>query len=123
MKKVLILIFVLLSAPLMADEDKARVITGTDKPVQCISSIQVNRIDGKEVLVNKLAFDIQPGMHTLSGRAIFVGSNCPALRGNDQHQVPDLKFVFEAGKSYYLGLDHSARNRKDWHYTVWKVED
>jgi hypothetical protein len=123
MKKILFSLVVLLSANAVADDYKARVITGTDKPVQCISSIQVTRIDGKEVKVNKLAFDIEPGMHSISGRAIFVGSNCPALRGNDQHQVPDLIFVFESGKTYYLGLDHSARNRKGWHYTVWKIED
>ena len=37
--------------------------------------------------------------------------------------IPALEYDFEAGKTYYVGLNHKSANRKNWHFTVWKVEE
>ena len=124
MKILLILILATTVIQVQASDEtqKASIITSLSNVVQCISPIEVNKIDGVEVQVNRLGFDLEPGLHTLRGRTMFVTGTCPALRGNERLSVAPLEYQFEAGVSYYIGLDHSARNRREWHYTVWKVE-
>ena len=112
-----------IAAPLAADPGKAMVITSVDRPVQCIAPIDVYEVDGKLVDKNSMGFELEPGTHTLKGRAKISSSTCPVMRGNESRDVPPLEHAFEAGKTYYVGLDHSSANRAAWRYTVWKVED
>ncbi len=106
------------------DQGKAKIVTSFNKAAKCISPVEILKIDGREVNVQKMGFKLDPGKHTLSGRALIDTSFCqtvgPASR---QYKVPPLEAEFEAGKTYWVGIDHSARNRKDWKYVVWKVED
>ncbi len=120
---VFVLLSLVLAAPLAADGGKARVITSVDRAVQCIASIAVYELDGKLVSLNSMGFDLEPGPHTMKGRAQISSQTCPPMRGNESRDVPALEHEFEAGKTYYVGLDHSSRNRAEWRYTVWKVED
>jgi hypothetical protein len=124
MKLLLMLILATAVVQVQANDEapKASIITSMSNVVRCISPVEVTKIDGVEVRVNRLGFDLEPGLHTLRGRTMFVTGTCPALRGNERLNVAPLEYQFEAGVSYYIGLDHSARNRKEWHYTVWKVE-
>ena len=46
----------------------------------------------------------------------------PERRLFDALAVPDLEADFEAGKTYYIGLDHSSKNFNDWRLVIWKVE-
>ena len=116
----------LLIAPFLviAGEDgKARIVTGTDRAAQCISSIHVTNIDGREVMVPELGFDLDPGKHSIKGRALVNTSFCKALgQGSQRYQIEPLEENFEAGKTYYLGYDHSSANRNDWQLVIWKVE-
>lgn len=105
------------------DPSKAMIVTSYDRPTQCISPIAVHRIDGEEVQVPTLGFEIEPGMHSLNGRATLNLDYCKTLRGNEQINVPDLETVFEAGKTYYVGFDHSSARRDQWRLVVWKTED
>ena len=103
--------------------DKAKIITGNEKPTECISSVQVNAIDGKQIYVQPLGFDIEPGKHTITARAVINTSFCTAVGpGTGKNTAAPLEAEFEAGKTYYLGYDHSSSNRKDWKLVVWKVE-
>ena len=99
------------------------VITSVERPVQCIAPIDVYEVDGRLRDMNSLGFELEPGMHTLKGRARISSSTCPVMRGNEVGDVPPLEYEFEAGKTYWVGLDHTASNRRSWRYTVWKVED
>jgi hypothetical protein len=114
-------------APMIAFADelpKAKVVTGGMQSAKCISPIHVNSIDGRTVQVPKLGFDLDPGKHSLMGRALIDTSVCRTIgTGSDRYNVDAIEYEFEAGKIYYLGLDHSAPNRNDWKYVVWKVEE
>jgi len=102
---------------------QARIITGNERPAECISSVHVNTIDGQQVYVQPLGFDIAPGTHTLMARAKVNTSFCTAVGpGTNRDTVQPLEAEFEAGKTYYLGYDHSSANRRDWKLVIWKVE-
>ena len=126
MKMIKLATFTLLLLPfLLAAENapKAKIITGTEKAAECISSVHVNNIDGREVKVQALGFDIDPGTHTLTGRALINTSFCKAMgKGSQRNKVEPLEADFEAGKTYFVGYDHSSSNRNDWKLVVWKVE-
>ena len=115
----------LLSLTLNAgDSATVKIVTSFEKPTECISSIQVNKIDGREVKVQPLGFSIAPGKHSLSGRAIINTTFCTAVgRGSNRAKIEPIEADFEAGKTYYLGYDHSSPHRKDWKFVIWKVED
>ena len=125
---ILILVMVLVPALSMAGGEhdhgqKAKIITGNEKPTECISSVHVNAIDGKQVYVQPLGFDLDAGKHSLTARAVVNTSFCKAVgpaTGKDKTQP--LEAEFEAGKTYYLGYDHSSSNRKEWKLVIWKVE-
>lgn len=105
------------------DADMARIITGIENPPKCISKVQVNNIDGKEVRVPAAGFDLEPGSRTLAGRAIINTAFCPALGYSDPaEKVEPLVADFEAGKTYYVGYDHSSSDRKEWGLKIWKVK-
>jgi hypothetical protein len=104
-------------------EQKAKIITSQEKPTECISSVHVNAIDGEQVYVQPLGFDLAPGKHTLTARAVVNTSFCKAVgASNGQNPATPLEADFEAGKTYYVGYDHSASNRRDWKLVIWKVE-
>jgi hypothetical protein len=104
--------------------DKARIITGNGKPAECISPVHVVAIDGKQRYVNELGFDLEAGEHSLKARAIIDTSFCKAPgRSTGRDTADPLTANFEAGKTYYLGFDHSSSNRKEWKLVIWSVED
>lgn len=103
-------------------DDMARVITDVAKPVTCIAPIEVYNIDGQLVRENAMGFDLAPGRHTLVGTAKIDSVNCPVMRGNQALDVPPLDYEFEAGKTYYIGLEHKSSNQQQWRFVVWRVE-
>lgn len=105
-----------------AADQMARVITDVAKPVQCIAPIEVYNLDGRLVRKNAMGFDLEPGRHTLVGTARIDSVNCPAMRGNQALDIPPLDYEFEAGKVYYVGLEHQSSNQQQWRFVVWKVE-
>lgn len=100
----------------------ARIITQNEKPAQCLSSVHIQRIDGELVNVHATGFEMEPGRHSMNGRAVVNTSYCRRYTGRPSEGVPDLEAEFEAGKTYYIGLDHSAKSSKDWRLVIWKVE-
>ena len=104
------------------DPSMARVVTGVAQAPQCISAVAITRIDGQQRALSHQAFDLEPGRHTLEGRALLDTRFCPVPPGTERHRVPPLEASFEAGRTYYVGFDHSAPDRRDWQYVVWKVE-
>lgn len=104
--------------------DVAKVITSASNGAQCISPIHVRKIDGKEKQVQRMGLDLEPGKHTLSGSALINTSFCSTIgRGTNNHKIPPIEAEFEAGKTYYIGINHKSPNRKEWEYVIWKVTD
>jgi hypothetical protein len=100
----------------------ARIITHSERPAQCLSRVHIRQIDGEEKIVHDAGFEIEPGRHTMNGTAVVNTSFCRYVRGSKGLAVPDLEADFEAGKTYYIGLDHSSKNFNDWRLVIWKVE-
>ena len=103
--------------------EKAQVITSQNRAAQCISPVQVRKIDGREAAVHAMGFSLEPGTHTLTASALIDTSMCKTVgRGTGRNKIEPLEADFEAGKKYWLGYDHSSTERKDWKLVIWKVE-
>jgi hypothetical protein len=125
MKKMILILLLaaLLPSQVIANKSsKAKIVTQNERTAQCISSVVINEVDGRLSNVAKLGFELDAGTHSMNGRAIINTANCPAIRGRNSYVVPDLEADFEAGKTYYVGLDHSSKNKEEWRLVVWKTE-
>jgi hypothetical protein len=122
---VTVLLVLVFSFPAMAgDQGKAKIITGFNNAAQCIAPVHVRKIDGREATVQPMGFDLEPGTHSLKGSAVVDVSNCPTVgKSYNNSRIEPIEAEFEAGKTYYLGYDHNATDRKDWKLVIWKVED
>lgn len=101
-----------------------RVVTSFNNAAQCISPVQIRKIDGKEATVQRMGFNLEPGQHTLSGSAVIDTSSCLTIGSTTRHATAaPLEAEFELGKVYYVGYDHSSADRDDWKIVIWKVED
>ena len=113
----------LLAAPAWSAE-KARILTSFEDPANCISKVEINSVDGKDVRVPPGGLTLEPGEHALTGRAIINTAFCRTVASRKTAEpVPPLEAEFEAGKTYYVGYDHSSSNRDDWQLVIWKVKD
>ena len=125
MNKLIIIILAVALYPLqsMAEKvGKAQIITQNERPAQCISKVVITDVDGRLANVARQGFKLEAGTHSLNGRAIINTSQCPAIRGKSTYTIPDLEADFEADKTYYVGLDHSSKNKEEWRLVIWKVE-
>jgi hypothetical protein len=121
---VLFCLFLLPFQATAEEEGKAKIVTSFNQASQCISPVRILKIDGREVAVQRMGFDLDPGKHTMAGSALIDTSFCPVVgRSTYRDSAPPLEAEFETGKTYYVGLDHSASNRQDWKYVIWKVKD
>jgi len=123
----IIVLIALLSAAAARAQDAepamARIVTGQARVTQCISPIHVTQLDGEERQLPPLGFDLEPGVHSMHGTARIDLAYCQVRRETQPTSVPPLEAMFEVGKTYYIGLDHSAADRAEWRIVVWKVED
>jgi hypothetical protein len=103
-------------------EGMARIVTQNGKPADCISRVAIRQINGKEKFVSPQGFELEPGRYTMSGTVALDTSYCKAPQRRSPINAPPLEAEFEAGKTYYIGFDHSSRKREEWHYVIWKVE-
>ncbi|MEJ2534703.1 MAG: hypothetical protein P8008_04380 [Gammaproteobacteria bacterium] len=106
----------------VAASDKAMIITQVTKPAECIASVHIRNIDGREKIVPAQGFELEPGRHTMTGTATLDLRGCPVARGNVHTQIPPLESDFEAGRKYWVGLDYSSPDRNEWALVIWKVE-
>ncbi len=128
LRKVIITALVCLSVlsilPALAGGDKARIVTSVNKPLDCMFSVDVYEINGKLVTETPLAFDIDPGKYTIKARSVVDTRLCmPALTSITRDlPIDPLEIEVEAGKSYFIGFNAKANNRREWKLEVWKVE-
>jgi hypothetical protein len=101
----------------------ARVVTGSARPADCLAPVAVPRVDGQPQTVPAQGFLIEPGIHTINGRATLDFNRCGVTDNRLQiGSVPDLEVNFEAGNTYYIAFDHHSQNTAEWSLVVWMVE-
>jgi hypothetical protein len=103
--------------------DMARVVTSEGRPEECLAPLAVTRIDGEMRAVSAQGFLIEPGVHTINGRATLDVTHCPLGDRNAYiRNSPDLEVEFEAGSTYYIGYYHGGADTGDWKLVVWHIE-
>jgi len=116
------LVLPLSSAP--AAKKMARVLTSYGRPAECLAPVSVNRIDGETRVVSAKGFLIEPGIHTINGKAILDLTNCPLIDSNPIiGRAADLEVDFERGGTYHVGYYHAPANTKEWKLVVWHSEE
>jgi len=106
-----------------ASEDKAWLVTSIERPVECISPVSIYSIDRELVRKNAMGFELDPGQHSLVGTVTKFSSGCPTMRTTGSLDIPPLDYEFEAGKTYYIGLEHKSSNAQNWRFVVWRIEE
>ena len=104
-------------------DEKVRVVTELGQQDECLAPLTVNKIDGVKQTMSAVGFLIEPGVHTINGRALLDTTKCRPL-DDIQYiaRADDLEVEFEAGKIYYVAYDRSHRDVDEWKLVVWKVE-
>jgi len=104
-------------------DEMARVVTGAGLESECLAPLLVTRIDGVKRVMPAPGFLIEPGVHTINGRALLDTTKCRPL-ADDQKiaTAPDLEVNFETGNIYYIAYDRSHPDTAEWKLVVWKVE-
>lgn len=101
----------------------AKVVTGDSFGEDCLAPVTINTIDGIKQAMPESGFLIEPGFHTVNGRAVLDLSKCRPLDGGLAiNRAPDLEVYFEPGNTYYIAYDRSPLSTVEWKLIVWKVE-
>jgi hypothetical protein len=108
----------------LATNRMAKVVTFMGRPADCLAPLAVNTIDGKKRTVPARGFLIEPGVHTVNGRATLDLANCPLSDSNLYiSSAADLEVDFQPGTTYYLGYQHQSANPEEWQLVVWHIEE
>ena len=101
----------------------AKVVTELGHPTDCVAPVAITRIDGEKISVSAKRFLIEPGFHSLNGKAMLDIESCPIADKRLQlKSAEDLEFNFELGNTYYIGYYHKPANPEEWKLVVWNVE-
>ncbi len=103
--------------------DMAKVVTGANTAEACLATVAINNIDGEKRVVPAQGFLIEPGVHTLNGRATLDMTQCPSIKADLQLRgSPGLEVNFEAGRTYYIAYDYESQDPNEWQLIIWKVD-
>ena len=128
MKKIasLMMALAMLPAALHAgNADRAQVVTHQKDLGNCIGPVVITHIDGRTRQLPPLGFELEPGSYTLGGISAPSGGLCISARSSRSSPppIPPLEAVFEAGKQYFIGFDHSSKDPQEWRLLIWKIQD
>jgi len=108
----------------MTTDGMARVVTYMGRPADCLAPLAVSTIDGEKRAVPARGFLIEPGVHTVNGRATLDLATCPLSESNlSISSAADLEVDFQPGTTYYLGYHHQSANPEEWKLVVWHIEE
>lgn len=101
----------------------AMVVTNIARPADCLAAITVTTVDGQKVMVSAQSFLIEPGIHTVNGKAMLDTTHCPITDKRFQMgRAEDLEVNFELGYTYYIGYYHQPADPQEWKLVVWNIE-
>ena len=102
----------------------AKVMTSMGRPADCLAPLAVTTVDGEKRTVPARGFLIEPGVHTVNGRATLDLTNCPLSDSNLYiSSATDLEVDFQPGTTYYLGYQHQSANAEEWQLVIWHIEE
>lgn len=102
----------------------AMVLTSPGRPAECIAPVLVTRVDGEDWVVSAKGFLIEPGIHTINGKAMLDTTNCPLIGSNPViGSATDLEVDFQPGNTYHVGYYHAPANPEEWRLVVWRTDD
>jgi len=110
-----------------AKEPHGRVIALVDRTAQDLRAVEIDEVDGHRVGGPRrdVAW-LAPGTYTLTLTGAVVDERFTTALSRPSQPLAEgantLELDIEAGKTYYIALDTSASNRKDWRHVVWKVD-
>jgi hypothetical protein len=115
---------------LAVQQEQGRIVTNIGKPVSkaCLLEVEVDNIDGKNVVRPPYSFAIEAGKHSIKTRyAKEVVNRANCMNGNisrniNRYRIEALEIDVEAGKSYFIAVDAEDRDARNWKLVVWKVE-
>jgi hypothetical protein len=115
------------------DKSKGLVITSIDMSQNCILSLVVTAVDGKELKDTDPSgrFEFEPGEHTISA---YGGGNpglCPSFSSGTQRDALNsgriaegtITIDVEAGQEYFVGAEIGSRDPEEWKIKVWRTKD
>ncbi|KAA9131640.1 hypothetical protein F3N42_10025 [Marinihelvus fidelis] len=138
----------LAAAPALAQDRVATVSSVTPVPDACLSGLVALQVDGvmqtpvmsfddsdldsatgevaesspdQAPKVEDWEVELLPGVHRLSGIVEMDTSRCKVARGNAGVTMAPLEAMFEAGRAYRVGFDHSAADAAEWRLVL--IED
>lgn len=104
--------------------EMARILTSEGRPAECLAPVSVNRIDGEARVVSAKGFLIEPGVHSINGKATLDTTHCPLIDSNlTIGPAADLEFDFKPGGTYYVGYYYAPANTEEWKLVVWHIEE
>lgn len=103
-------------------ETQARIITQQRLQAECISPVWVYKINGDLTSVSAQGFYVEAGEHELEAQAFINTTGCPVVTRIGDFFLPPMKGNFQAGATYYIGVDHRSPRFQNWHLRVWKIE-
>ncbi|MEM1411170.1 MAG: hypothetical protein AAGH19_02345 [Pseudomonadota bacterium] len=104
-------------------DTQAKIITQVGLQAECIAPVSVYEINGQTTTVSQQGFFLEGGQHKIKAQGLVSTFGCPAVYIPRNYVTPPIEANFEAGKVYYLGMDHNPRSIRDWRVIIWKVED
>ncbi|MBE9548582.1 MAG: hypothetical protein IMF09_04180 [Proteobacteria bacterium] len=129
----LAIFIILMSVPLLLSanpQEQGRIVTNIGKPVSqaCLLEVEVDNIDGENVVRTGYSFSIEPGKHSFKTRyvkEVVNRANCMnsnISRNINRYRIEALEIEVEAGKSYFIAVNAEDRDARNWKLVVWKVE-
>ncbi|MCF6226023.1 MAG: hypothetical protein L3J22_06930 [Xanthomonadales bacterium] len=114
----------------VAEEQDQVDTQGIGKPVSesCLLEVEVDNIDGNNVVRPPYSFAIEQGSHTIKTRyakKVVNRGNClnsNVSRNINRYRIESLEIDVEAGKSYYIAVDATDRDARNWKLVVWKLD-
>jgi len=113
------------SEVLADDKETARIVTYKGNVSKCLAPVAIRVIDGELRQLPRTGFKLEPGIHRLAGKATASLRHCPKQQRRSRKPLmgfPTVEWLFEAGKVYYVALDHGSLDEEEWRLVVWKVE-
>ena len=103
-------------------ESQAKIITQNGVQERCIAPVSVYEINDQTTSVSQQGFYLEAGHYRIKAQGLVSTFGCPVLYIPKHYRIPPIEATFEAGKVYYLGMDHSSTRITDWRVVIWRVE-
>jgi len=91
--------------------------------------LHLSSIDGRRISRGPSSFSspsrhhrLSPGRHQIEGLMV-TQERYPTGFNRQERRVLPLIANFEAGRRYYLAIEPSRGNSRDWEVVIWKIED